>query len=89
MLGSGAKRGKYGAKKFEQVNVTNRFPVLNMVATEKATTAEALILAWMLHRWQCLVHIIGARSAGNLENSLSATRISLTAEQVAAIEADV
>merc|ERR1712232_961128 len=50
VLGGGAKRGKYGVERLKEVDVTARFPVLNALAAEKGTTAEAVILAWMLHR---------------------------------------
>merc|ERR1712062_337176 len=88
VLGGGAKRGKYGAEKLREVDVTLRFPVLNAVAAEKGTSPEAVTLSWMLHRWPHLVHIVGARSANNLANSLSAFSMTLSLEQVAAIEAD-
>mmetsp|Transcript_38016 Transcript_38016/g.104559 ORF Transcript_38016/g.104559 Transcript_38016/m.104559 type:complete len:312 (-) Transcript_38016:174-1109(-) len=88
VLGGGKRRGKYGPDVRKDVELSGRFPILNSVAKEKGTTPEAVILAWMLHRWPNLVHIVGARSARSLDSSLSAAAIDLTAEQVEAIEAD-
>lgn len=89
VLGGSKRRGKYGeeAQQKEAASLQS-CENLGRIAQRKGVSAESLLLAWMLARWSCLVHIVGARTLKNLADSLSASRISLSRREIAAIESD-
>jgi aryl-alcohol dehydrogenase-like predicted oxidoreductase len=61
---------------------------LSAVATELGCSPAQLALAWLLHRRPlAVVPIIGARTLAQLEDNLAATRVTLDAETVAALDA--
>ena len=58
------------------------FPALNEVAKAKGRTPEATLLAWMMAKWSCVIHITSARRPAHLRDSLTAADLSLTADEV-------
>lgn len=62
---------------------------LAAIAAEKQVTASQLAIAWALAKWTNLVPVVGARTLDQLESTLAALRIQLSAEDVARIEAAV
>jgi aryl-alcohol dehydrogenase-like predicted oxidoreductase len=57
-----------------------------MLATELGTTAHALALAYILHQPSRVRPVIGTRSEAHLDETLSATRIELTDDQLTWLE---
>ena len=74
VLGGSKRRGKYGDEAVQAVSVRTAggFPALNRLAADKGVSPESMVLAWMLGRWSCLVHIIGAGSAVSSPSSTKA-----------------
>ena len=68
--------------------VRNRRLVETLTATaaEKSVTPSQLAIAWVLAKGQHIVPVIGARKRTQLEESLGALRVQLSAEEVARIE---
>lgn len=62
---------------------------LAAVAAEKGVTAVQLAIAWVLARGESIVPVIGARTRKQLDESLGALSVQLTAEDMARIEAAV
>jgi aryl-alcohol dehydrogenase-like predicted oxidoreductase len=60
--------------------------VLNQLASEKDVTPTQLAIAWVLAKGQNIVPVIGARKREQLDESLGALRIQLSAEDLARIE---
>jgi aryl-alcohol dehydrogenase-like predicted oxidoreductase len=60
---------------------------LARVATKHSTTPYAIALAWLLARADNVVPIPGASKVASATNSLSATRIALDADDLAALDA--
>ncbi|WP_100812104.1 MULTISPECIES: aldo/keto reductase [unclassified Microbacterium] len=59
---------------------------LTAIAVGKAATVSQLALAWLLARGDFIVPIPGSRSPRRVEENLAAARLSLTADDFAAIE---
>jgi aryl-alcohol dehydrogenase-like predicted oxidoreductase len=62
---------------------------LQRVAAEKSCSATQLAIAWVLAKNPSIVPVIGARTRVQLEESLGALEISLSAADLAAIEAAI
>jgi aryl-alcohol dehydrogenase-like predicted oxidoreductase len=57
------------------------------LASEKGCTAAQLALAWVMAQWQYIVPIPGTRRQANLEENLGALSVTLSAAELAAIDA--
>jgi len=79
--GVGARDGR--------LSLEGDFPALARLARAKGATAHALVLAWMRHKWPaCLVHIVGARTAEHVRDSLlSAPAVRFTQAEFELIDA--
>ena len=62
---------------------------LAQIASEKGVTKSQLAIAWVLAKNKSVIPLIGARTRRQLAESLAALEISLTADEIAAIEAAV
>ncbi|HKJ74118.1 MAG TPA: aldo/keto reductase [Alphaproteobacteria bacterium] len=62
---------------------------LRRIANEKRITVAQLAIAWVMAQGKDIIPLIGARTRGQLNDALSAMAVSLTAEDLAAIEAAV
>jgi aryl-alcohol dehydrogenase-like predicted oxidoreductase len=62
---------------------------LRQVAERKGTTVAALATAWVLHRGDDIVPVVGARRRGQLTEVLGALDLALTPEDLAAIDGAV
>ena len=62
---------------------------LQRVAAEKGCTAAQLALAWVLHQGDDVVPIPGTRRLERLEENIAATEITLSVEDLAAIDAAI
>ncbi|MFJ8584654.1 aldo/keto reductase [Streptomyces sp. NPDC093595] len=74
--------------RFQGENFARNLAVVDQVrriAEEKSVTPSQLALAWVLH--QGAVPIPGTRRRGRLEENAEATAVTITAEDIAAIEA--
>jgi aryl-alcohol dehydrogenase-like predicted oxidoreductase len=60
--------------------------MLRQLAIEKGATASQLAIAWVLAKGRSIVPLIGARTRTQLQESLGALNIKLTAADVAGIE---
>jgi aryl-alcohol dehydrogenase-like predicted oxidoreductase len=60
--------------------------VLNQLANEKGVTPTQLAIAWVLAKGQNIIPVIGARKLNQLDESLGALKIQLTAEDLNRIE---
>jgi len=65
------------------LEITNRFRAL---ASERGVTAAALAIAWLLHRGPHILPIPGTSSVAHFRELVAGTRISLLAEDLAAID---
>jgi aryl-alcohol dehydrogenase-like predicted oxidoreductase len=59
---------------------------LESVAEEKGVTATQLAIAWVLAKGEGIVPVIGARKRAQLEESLAALQVKLSADEIARIE---
>jgi aryl-alcohol dehydrogenase-like predicted oxidoreductase len=59
------------------------------VAASKAATAAQIALAWLLTRKNFIVPIFGTRRLDRVRENLGAARISLSAEEMSAVEASL
>jgi aryl-alcohol dehydrogenase-like predicted oxidoreductase len=89
-----AAQGDYRAHmpRFRGENgVRNRGVVetLQGLAREKGVTAVQLAIAWVLAKGETIVPVIGARTRTQLEESLGALDVTLTAEDLARIESAI
>jgi aryl-alcohol dehydrogenase-like predicted oxidoreductase len=76
--------------RFTRENLTRNerlVDALRQVATEKGATASQLAIAWVLARGPGIVPLVGARTRTQLAESLGALKMTLTAADVARIEA--
>ena len=62
---------------------------LNRLADERGMTAAQLAIAWVLAKDSAIVPVIGARTRKQLDESLGALSIQLTAEEIAGLEAAI
>ena len=62
---------------------------LHALAAEKGATASQLAIAWVLSRGPRIVPLIGARTRAQLQESLGALELHLTAQDLARLEAQV
>ena len=62
---------------------------LTAIATAKGITVAQLAIAWSLSRGDDIVPLIGMSNAGRLAQAVEATRVELTDEDLAAIEAAI
>jgi aryl-alcohol dehydrogenase-like predicted oxidoreductase len=60
--------------------------VLNQLASENGVTPTQLAIAWVLAKGQNIIPVIGARKLNQLDESLGALKIQLTAEDLNRIE---
>jgi aryl-alcohol dehydrogenase-like predicted oxidoreductase len=102
-LGRGFLSGKYRSvedfdegdfrrtsPRFQGENFTKNLEVLDRVvaiAEDKGVTPSQLALAWVLAQGEDVVPIPGTRRIANLEENAAAVDITLTAEELASIEA--
>lgn len=62
---------------------------LHALAAEKGATASQLAIAWVLSRGPRIVPLVGARTRAQLQESLGALELHLTAQDLARLEAQV
>ena len=62
---------------------------LAALAAEKGVSATQLAIAWVLAKGERIVPVMGARTPAQLEESLAALAVSLSAEELARLEAAV
>ena len=85
----GARDGRTRFPRFQEENLRrNRELVraLEVIAKEKGVTTAQLAIAWVLHRGDDIIPLIGARNSERLEESLAALDLTLTDEELARIE---
>jgi aryl-alcohol dehydrogenase-like predicted oxidoreductase len=76
--------------RFQGENFTRNLALVEKVkalAADKGCTPAQLALAWVLAQWPCIVPIPGTRRIRNLDENLGALKVSLSAEELAAIDA--
>jgi pyridoxine 4-dehydrogenase len=69
--------------------LTARGGVVDPIAKAHAATAGQIALAWLLQRSPVVLPIPGTRQVAHLQENVAATNISLTPQQVAALDAAV
>lgn len=89
-----------GAKPVTKSDMRNHFPrflgenrasnqrlidALNKVATEKGISVAQLAIAWVLAQGESIIPVIGARTRAQLNESLAALNVQLSAPELAAI----
>ena len=62
---------------------------LQSLARDKGATATQLAIAWVLAKGKTIVPLVGARKRPQLEESLGALRVALSAEDLARLEAAI
>src|SRR5215204_2073374 len=85
----GARDGRTRFPRFQEENLRrNRELVraLEVIAKEKGATTAQLATAWVLYRGDDIIPLIGARNRQRLEESLSTLDLTLTQEELTAIE---
>jgi aryl-alcohol dehydrogenase-like predicted oxidoreductase len=91
---SGSKPGEKGdfrahLPRFRGANLQQNqalLDILNQLASEKGVTPTQLAIGWVLAKGQNIVPVIGARKLNQLEESLGALQVQLTAEDLKRIE---
>jgi aryl-alcohol dehydrogenase-like predicted oxidoreductase len=76
--------------RFQGENFTRNLALVEKVkalAADKGCTPAQLALAWVLAQWQCIVPIPGTRRIRNLDENLGALEVSLSADDLSAIDA--
>ncbi|TCM50697.1 aryl-alcohol dehydrogenase-like predicted oxidoreductase [Rhizobium sp. PP-F2F-G48] len=75
--------------RFEAANLAANRPLLDVLAAmaaDKSMTPAQLALAWVLHQGEFIVPIPGARKIRHLEENAAAATVTLSTEDLAAIE---
>jgi aryl-alcohol dehydrogenase-like predicted oxidoreductase len=90
-LAGGSKGGfRSHSPRFQGENLNRNLDLvraLKAVADEKGATVAQLAIAWVMSRGEDIVPLIGARKRERLAEALQAIEISLSAEEIARIEA--
>ena len=76
--------------RFQGENFTRNLQLVDKVKTlaeDKGCTPAQLALAWVLAQWQCIVPIPGTRRIRNLDENRGALAVTLSADELAAIDA--
>jgi aryl-alcohol dehydrogenase-like predicted oxidoreductase len=76
--------------RFQGENFARNLQLVDKVTTlakDKRCTAGQLALAWVLAQWQHMVPIPGTRHIRNLDENVGALEVSLSAKDLAAIDA--
>jgi len=60
---------------------------LDGIAAEKRVKTAQLAIAWALHKWPMIVPVLGARTRVQLKDALAALEVTLSADEIARIEA--
>ena len=63
-------------------DLRGNFPGLVQMASQKGVSPHAVVLAWMRHKWPCILHIVGARQVGRLGVVHEAAQLSLTEQEI-------
>ncbi|MFE9427586.1 aldo/keto reductase [Kitasatospora sp. NPDC006697] len=83
---------RIGLPRFEPANLAANLPLADRLvelARERGVTAAQLALAWLHHQGPDVVPIPGTGRLGHLAENAAATRLALTAQELAAIAAAV
>ncbi len=70
----------------ERVKDLSKIKGLASLAKEKKISPQRLVLAWMIHRFPCLVPIPGASHLSSIEDSVAAVGVTLSDEEICRIE---
>lgn len=98
LISAGAMRGesatgfRAGLPRFQGDNLTRNLALveaLTAIAADRGLTVAQLAIAWALSRGDDIVPVIGARRRERLAEALGALHVSLSADDLAAIEAAV
>lgn len=90
--GTGATDFRSHSPRFAQENVEQNLTLveaLRAVAEPRGATVAQAAIAWVLSRGEDVVPLVGARKRERLGEALGATRLELSADDLAAIEAAV
>ena len=71
---------------FDHAGTSARLSVLRSVASETGATVNQVVLAWLMGGELPIIPLVGASSVAQLEESLAAVDLSLTAEQRARLD---
>lgn len=78
--------------RFKGDNLTKNQPLvarLRQIAADKGVTAAQLAIAWALAKGKSIVPVIGARTRAQINETLRALEVTLTAAEIATLEAEV
>jgi len=64
------------------------YPNVHRIATEKGCSHEALVLAYMMAKWSCIVHITSARDIAHLKDSIGSVNVKVTTDEIASLDRD-
>eukprot|EP00808_Paulinella_micropora_P013385 g77129.t1 len=67
-------------------SVSEAFPVAAAMARGKGVSTESLLLAYLKHRYPCVLHIPGARTAAHVKDSSSAKTVRFTRTDMSALD---
>ena len=68
-------------------SLVDRWPGLAPMASGLGVSPHALVLAWMRHRWPCIVHIAGARREAHVRDCHASLRVRLSEQEASEIGA--
>jgi aryl-alcohol dehydrogenase-like predicted oxidoreductase len=85
--GAYVRRDKPLGVEFDHAGTPARLAVLREVAAEAGATVNQVVLAWLLGGDVPMIPLVGASSVAQLEESLAAVDLELTAEQRARLDA--
>jgi aryl-alcohol dehydrogenase-like predicted oxidoreductase len=78
--------------RFDAENIRANQPLLDLItefAHTKGASAAQVSLAWMLHKYDFLVPILGSRKLERIQENLGAADVDLTADEFTQIEAQL
>ncbi|BBX47215.1 hypothetical protein GCM10009641_14130 [Mycobacterium cookii] len=78
--------------RFDPRNIAANQPLLDLItgfAQENGATPAQISLAWMLHKNDFIVPILGSRQLDRIQENLGAAEVELTDEQFSRIEAEL
>ncbi len=74
-------------QRYDRIEAWRTLEVVEQLAQESSSTPSAIALAWLLAQPTVTAPLLGARSVEQLESCLGALEVSLTAEQLARLDA--
>jgi aryl-alcohol dehydrogenase-like predicted oxidoreductase len=84
---AGSRRTQFDFPPVNRERAWDCVDAMRLIATAKGVSVAQIALAWLLHQPQVTSVIVGAKRPDQLADNIAATRVALTADELAAIAA--